>query len=102
VVELTIADNDIAYVREGMKVSIRLDALPGETIPATLRKLNPQSEQREGHNVFIAEAPLVYDQSKAKLRPGMKGRGVIRSDSHPLFWILTHKLWDYLSILFFW
>lgn len=102
VVEMDIPDHEIAYVREGMNVFVRLDALPGEKLPAKIRKLNPQSEQRNGRNIFLAEAPLVYDENKTKLRPGMKGRVVIESEREALFWILTHKLWDFLRMALFW
>ncbi len=102
VVEMEIPDYNIANVKEDMEVNVKIEAFAGETWAARIRKINPQSEVKEGKNSFLAEAPLPASADVSKLRPGMKGKAVIIGERKPLFWILTHRLWDFIRITLFW
>jgi len=102
VAEMEIPDTDIAQVREGMEVSVRLEAVPGTTWTSRVTKVHPQSEIREGENVFTAEADLPPGQDNGLLRPGMKGKAVIVGDRRPLIWLLTHRIWETIRLALFW
>ena len=52
------------------------EAFGGGRWESTLRRVHPQSEQRDGRNVFIAEADIAADRV-GELRPGMRGRATI-------------------------
>jgi hypothetical protein len=67
-----------------------------------VKTVHPQSEQREGRNVFIAEAPVRGVERQPELRPGMRGRAVIESERRPLIWILGHRLWEFVVESLFW
>jgi RND family efflux transporter MFP subunit len=101
-VEIDVPDREVSRVRPGQRVKVRLEAFGGQRWRSTLERIHPQSEQREGKNVFIAEAPLDRDATPAELRPGMKGRAAIATDRRPLLWILGHKFWDWLVTTLFW
>ncbi len=92
IVEVAIADSEIAHVSKGQQVDIRLDAFPGELMSATITRIEPRSELRDHDNVFIAQVEV--DNAEGKLRPGMKGRVRVRTDNRMLGWIVFHKAWE--------
>jgi multidrug resistance efflux pump len=92
IVEIAIPDREIAYVRPGREVTIRLDAYPGQTWSSTLDRIHPRSENKDGRNVFIGEVQL--QNSSQLLRPGMDGSARVISELHPLGWNLFHKAWE--------
>ncbi len=92
IVELQVPDEDIAHVRSNLKAQYRLTALPWKTLDGEIQLIHPQSETRDGSNVFVAELGL--DNPDQSIRPGMRGQAKILSDPHPLGWNLFHKAWD--------
>jgi biotin carboxyl carrier protein len=101
IVEIDVPDRDISHVRAGAPVRVRLEAFDGGRWKSTLRRVHPQSEQRDGRNVFIAEADIAADRV-TELRPGMRGRAIIESERQPLIWIIGHRFWDWLVTALFW
>ncbi len=101
IVEIDVPDRDISRVQTGQPVRVRLEAFGGGHWESTLRRVHPQSEQRDGRNVFIAEADIAADRV-GELRPGMRGRATIVSERQPLIWILGHRFWDWLITALFW
>ncbi len=102
IVEIDVPDREISRVRAGQPMRFRLDAFSGERWSSALDKLHPQSEQRDGRNVFVCEAGIANANRALDLRPGMHGRAVIEGDRRPLIWILTHRLWDFVVSSVFW
>ncbi len=92
IVELAIGESDFNHVRPGMSVSIRLAAMTSQSMVATIDRIHPHAELRDGENVFIADASI--DNSQGTLRPGMRGHARIISDRHPLGWNLFHHAYD--------
>jgi len=101
IVEIDVSDRDISYVREGQPVRVRLEAFDGGRWQSELSRVHPESEQREGRNIFIAEADIAADRV-TELRPGMRGRAIIVGDRQPLIWIIGHRFWDWLVTTLFW
>ena len=89
VVEVAIPEEDIWHVQPNMVLNLRLDALPSETVEATILRIYPRAELRDHENVFVAEAEL--DNSDKRLRPGMRGDAKVSTGSHFLGWNLFHK-----------
>lgn len=94
IVEIAVPDGEIAHIRAGQTVDVRLDAYPGRAWSASLERVQPRAEIRDEQNVFIAEIEL--DNTDERLRPGMKGRAKVATDRRPLGWILFHKPWEYV------
>jgi biotin carboxyl carrier protein len=87
--ELAIPADEIAWTREDLAVTARLDGSAAGRIHGTIRTVHPRAEIRDGTNVFIASVTLTNpDQS---LRPGMSGRAWIRAGVRPLAWIWFHR-----------
>ncbi|MEA3207024.1 MAG: hypothetical protein QOE70_81 [Chthoniobacter sp.] len=99
IIEIDVPDREISRIRVGQPVRVRLEAFGGGRWESALSRVHPQSEQRDGRNVFIAEADIAR---VAELRPGMQGRASIESDRHPLIWIIGHRFMDWLVTALFW
>lgn len=97
IVEIEVPDHEISHVRAEMPVSVRLEA--GGSRDSRVARIHPQSEARDGKNVFICEAPMDHT---GELRPGMRGRVKITADRRPVIWILGHRLWDWLVTTLWW
>jgi hypothetical protein len=91
---------DIAYIRPGMPVNVRLDAFPRQHWTALIEHIEPRAEFRDDESVFITELEL--ENTAGNLRPGMKGRAKIYADRRPLGWSLFHKAWDAAALRLGW
>jgi len=60
---------DVAEVAPGQKVTIRLDAYPGQTLPGTIGSLAPAASPQRGSTVY--EAVVEFDAEGLALRLGM-------------------------------
>jgi len=101
-VEIDIPDSEVRHVRPGQTVQYRVDAMSGAEWVSRLERVHPQSEQREGRNVFVGEAAAEKTSHSGDLRPGMRGQASITTDRRSLIWILGHRFWDWLTIRLFW
>ncbi len=98
--ELDVPDDRIAYVREGQEVRIVLESFPGRSWRARVSKVHPQSEVRDGANLFVVEAlPL---DAASEWRPGMRGRGSIEEAHRALGWVLFHPVVEFVEWILFW
>lgn len=89
VIEICIPEADVRHVKNGMTVRAQLDAVPEDSIEATIRCIHPRAELRDGVNVFVAEADIV--NSSGVLRPGMRGSSDVSTGRRLLGWNLFHK-----------
>jgi multidrug efflux pump subunit AcrA (membrane-fusion protein) len=101
IVEIDVPDREISRVQAGQPVRVRLEAFGAGRWESTLRRVHPQSEQRDGRNVFVVEADIAADRV-GELRPGMRGRASIQGERRPLTWIIGHQFWDWLITTLFW
>jgi biotin carboxyl carrier protein len=99
-VEADVPDRDVSRVRIGMPVTFRLEAFSGWRGEGRILRLHPQSEQRDGANVFIAEAPVMA--GAPELLPGMRGRAAIEGDRRPLIWIIGHRFVEWVQTTLLW
>ena len=99
-VEVDVPDREVSRVRAGLPVSFRLEAFSGWSGEGKIERLHPQSEQRDGANVFVAEASVSHDAPE--LRPGMRGRAAVESDRRPLIWIIGHRFVEWLQTALWW
>lgn len=87
--QLWIPDAEIANVRQGQTVSMRLKAFPNQSWTTTLDSVSPRSEIQDQQNVFIAECSIAAEHRE--LRPGMKGTAKVDCGQRTIAWILFHK-----------
>ena len=97
-IELAVADADIAHVREKSRVSVRFDAFPGRSWQGAVDHISPKSTLLQGKNVFVVSFQL--DNSDNLLQPGMRGQASVECGKRSLLWIYFHKPWYALVRLF--
>ncbi len=91
-VEVAIPERDVAHVKTGQLVSIRLDAWPNRTWTGTLLRIHPRTEVRHDETVFIGEVEL--DNPDDVLRPGMQGTSRVETGWSMLGWVVLHRPWE--------
>ena len=89
VVELSVPEEDITFVRNNLPVTITFDAFPFQPYEAHVNRVHPRAELRDEQNVFIAEVRL--DNARQTLHPGMRGRARIQVGRAALGWILFRR-----------
>jgi biotin carboxyl carrier protein len=99
-VEIDVPDREFSRVRTGMPVAFRMEAYSGWSGDSQVARLYPQSEQRDGKNIFVAEAPV--SGAAPDLRPGMRGRAAIEGDRKPIAWIIGHRFVDWVKTAIWW
>jgi len=97
-VVLEVADSDVAAIAVGQVGELMLSALPGQAFPLKVTHLTPIVVAREGRSFFRVEALL--GRQLPELRPGMEGVAKIEVGRRKLFWIWTHRLFDWLRLSF--
>lgn len=93
---LNVDEKDISHISVGQKGDLTLSALSRNRYPFAVKKITPLSDASEGVNRFQVEAEL--DSKLDALRPGMQGVGKIEIGDRNLFWILTHRMFDWIRI----
>lgn len=73
-------------------------ARPEETTALTVTRVRPMAAAREGQNVFIAEAEVAA--AAPWIRPGMAGMVRIDVGRRRVWWIVTHRIIEYLHVHF--
>jgi multidrug resistance efflux pump len=92
VVEVAIPERDITEAKAGQKVSVKLDAYPGQFLDGTLIRIHPRAEEWDADFVFVGE--ILVDNPNELFHPGMNGRATVYGARHILYWNLFHKLWE--------
>lgn len=95
-VVLEVDEGEITNVVAGQHGSLLLTAIPGEVFPFSITHVTPIAVSREGRSYFRVDALL--QRVSERLRPGMEGVAKIDVGRRKLFWIGTHKLFDWLRL----
>jgi multidrug efflux pump subunit AcrA (membrane-fusion protein) len=95
-VVLEVPETAIGNVRAGQKGRLLLSSLPGEVYPFVISTVTPVVTSREGRSYFRVEALL--EQRSDRLRPGMEGVAKIEAGRRSLFWMITHRFFDWLRL----
>jgi hypothetical protein len=96
--ELSVSEADIQHLKVGQTVWVATHSLPGETYEATIERIVPMSsvDQKSADNSFKVYCTL--KQSASSWLPGMAGEARVDIKPEPLYWILSHKLVDYVRL----
>ncbi len=92
VAEIAIPESEIQYARENHEITIKLESFPFRSWQGVIESIHPRAEMIDMKNVFIAQAN--FENEEGLLRPGMKGKGKIKSEWEPLGWCLFHCPWE--------
>jgi biotin carboxyl carrier protein len=99
--QIKIPEDEIYHINKGQKGKVILLSDPLKEHNFTVSKVIPKAEVDSANgNVYIVYG-ILENSSKEWWHPGMSG--VVKIDTGPknIFWILTHKVSDFLR-LYFW
>jgi biotin carboxyl carrier protein len=95
---ISVEDRAIDSIQKGAKGNLLLTAMPDNAMPVTVERILPVANAQDGRNAFEVEAKL-GDYSLA-LRPGMEGVAKIEAGQRSLYWMLGHRVFDWLKLTF--
>lgn len=99
---IKVLEEYIDEIKLDQKVEITLLTKPNETIDALITKVIPMANvDDQNGNIFILNASFNEEQ-KIWIRPGMTGIAKITIEDRTVFWILTHKVSDFLHFNLWW
>jgi transcriptional regulator with GAF, ATPase, and Fis domain/multidrug resistance efflux pump len=98
VMDVSVAQSDVALVRPGDGAVIKLDSYPQRTWRGAVSVVSPVAQTSEDERTFAARVPLGND--KAILRAGMSGHGKIFIGFRPAGYVLLRKpaLWAWQTL----
>jgi RND family efflux transporter MFP subunit len=93
VVDVSVAQGDVALVHPDQAVAVKLDSYPQKSWHGAVDVVSPQAEPGDGDRNFAARVPL--PNNDAVLRSGMTGRAKIFIGYRPAGYVLLRKpaLW---------
>ncbi|BBM85280.1 efflux RND transporter periplasmic adaptor subunit [Candidatus Uabimicrobium amorphum] len=89
VIEMSVDERDVGYVRLDCPAELRVDAYPDKVWNSTVRYIAPSSEIKDGENIFVCEMNM--GNKHEKLLPGMRGEVKILVGEEPLWWLWLHR-----------
>jgi biotin carboxyl carrier protein len=95
---ISVEDRAIESVLKGSRGNILLTAMPDNALPISIERVLPVANAQDGRNAFEVEARLI--DNSVNLRPGMEGVAKIESGERSLYWMLGHRLSDWLKLTF--
>lgn len=93
---LSVNERDVAAVKPGQDISLRLSALPGHTYQAHVESLLPVSISENGKSFFRVLASV--DEVDGQLKPGMRGVAKIDAQRDSRIWVWIHPLVERISL----
>lgn len=94
--ELDVPQTDFAAVSVGQSGRVLLSSVANRSFAFHIVRVTPIATIHDGKTVLRVEADL--NDVDDVLRPGMQGLGEIRAGHAHLFWLLTHRITDWLRI----
>jgi multidrug resistance efflux pump len=96
--EVMLADEDLARVRPGQDIELKVRALPFVSVKGRVKQVSARAEAAELHSSIIALCSL--DDPPGELRPGLVGYARIETGSRPLRQLLLERVWRLLRTEF--
>lgn len=93
---LEVPETEIGNVRAGQKGRLLLSSLPGEEYAFRVSVVTPVVISKEGRSYFRVEGLL--EEGSPRLRPGMEGVAKVEAGRRNLFWIATHRFFDWMRL----
>jgi RND family efflux transporter MFP subunit len=98
VVDVAIPQRDVALLRPGESVAIKLDSYPQRSWHGRVGVVSPEAQAGDGERTFAARVPL--PNSDAILRAGMTGRAKVFIGYRPAGYVLLRRpaLWIWQTL----
>lgn len=100
--KLKVEEQFIDEIKIGQIAELNLLSKPHEYFNVKVEKIIPMaSVDDENGNIFTIKVTFI-DEVKPWMRPGMSGIAKIKIEKRPVYWILTHKISDFLHMHVWW
>ncbi len=96
--KLDVPQSRIASVRTGLLGNFASSARPEKPQSFRITRLLPACTQSDGNNVFVVEGQL--NSPPEWIRPGMVGSAKVHAGKKPVWWVLSHRMTNYLRLRF--
>ncbi|MEO5339968.1 MAG: efflux RND transporter periplasmic adaptor subunit [Magnetococcus sp. MYC-9] len=100
-VEIDLMERDLHEVAVGKGGEIAFLGRPQESFPVEVERIDPISVVKRGQNVFVVRARIL-GKAANWWRPGMSGMAKLEVEERSLLWIFTHRMVEFLRLLFWW
>ena len=97
-IELLVPEATATDLKVGLEGRFACNARPGELLACKIVHVRPSSEPVDGKNVFIAEATV--EGNPAWMRAGMRGVAQIDAGKRRVWWVVLHRIIDYVRLKF--
>jgi multidrug efflux pump subunit AcrA (membrane-fusion protein) len=97
--EITVPESDIRYVKADQTIRIMLNSLPEHPFEARVLSVRQQAEVRQEGNVFVVEANL--GKPERLIRPGMRGVAKIYTGKASLYDVYLVDMVNYFRVKLF-
>ena len=98
VVKLRIPENVVLDARECLAATFAPAARPEDTFELEKVRIEPSSTVFEGKNVFLGESAT--NARLGRLAPGMEGVAHLELENRNAWWVLTHRVTNWLRLNF--
>jgi len=98
--EIYLSTSDLANVKVGQKITLRVDADRWSRWTATITRIAPRGIVIDSKVVFIATAEI--ENANKILRPGMDGKARISAGMKSIGWLLFSKPYEWLLSKLYW
>ncbi len=95
---LQVPEQAVDDITAGQTGTFATEARPDESEPFEVRFVSPSAEVVGGRNVYVAEADV--EIAAPWMRPGMEGVGKIHAGHRVTWWVLLHRVTDWLRLNF--
>lgn len=100
--KLKVEEQFIDEIKIGQIAELNLLSKPHEYFNVRIEKIIPMaSVDDQNGNVFTIKVKF-EDDVKPWMRPGMSGVAKIKIEDRPVYWLLTHKISDFLYMNVWW
>jgi Barrel-sandwich domain of CusB or HlyD membrane-fusion/GAF domain len=100
-VEAKVSENDIQNVHAGATGQIALASRPNEYFAISVLRIEPAAVAEAAGNIF--QVVCTFENEVPQwFRPGMTGISKINAGKKTLFWIITHRTFDFLWLKLWW
>jgi RND family efflux transporter MFP subunit len=98
VVDVAVPERDVALVRPGAEVAVKLESFPAATFRGRVDVVSPSGTTVGDNHLFFARVEL--PNGDGRLRPGMQGSGKVRVGLRPLGYVLFRDpaLWVWSTL----
>jgi biotin carboxyl carrier protein len=96
--EIQVPDDIGTLVQSGQTGTFAAASYSSRSMPFEIQYVGGTAQVVDGHNVFIAQAPLA--ERPEWMKSGMEGTARISTVEKPVWWVLAHRVIDWCRLSF--